>query len=179
MTRPAIDYIPQHIPARYRRQAFGVWSVAAAAAALWVLLILVPPVFAAAAADSVASPVFTFFGYICHQLPDRSFHLMGHQLGVCSRCFGVYFGLLAGVLAYPLWRRIDEIEPLPRVFLFASIIPMGIDWSLTFFGIWENTHASRFITGLILGVGCATFIIPAVVEIARYTLGRPAPASTA
>ncbi|HLA95762.1 MAG TPA: DUF2085 domain-containing protein, partial [Pyrinomonadaceae bacterium] len=69
---------------------------------------------------------------------------------------------------YPLWRNIDDIEALPRVWLFASMVPIGIDWSLTVFGIWENTFLTRFVTGLILGAACATYIIPALVEIIRY-----------
>ena len=72
-------------------------------------------------------------------MPDRSFHIDGEKFGVCSRCFGVYFGLFFGFVIYPLWRRIDEIEPISRIWLFLSLIPIGVDWSLTIFGIWENT----------------------------------------
>jgi uncharacterized membrane protein len=100
-------------------------------------------------------------------MPSRSFFIDGEKFGVCSRCFGVYFGLLVGFLAYPLWRPIDTIEPLRRFWLFLSLIPMGIDWSLGEFGIWENTFATRLVTGLILGVACATFMVPALVEITR------------
>jgi uncharacterized membrane protein len=49
---------------------------------------------------------------------------------------------------------------------------MAIDWSLGFFGIWENTHFSRFLTGLIVGIACAVFIIPASVEIAQLLSNR-------
>jgi uncharacterized membrane protein len=80
--------------------------------------------------------------------------------------------LVAGLLIYPLWRRLDDIEPLPRKWLILSIIPMGVDWSLTVFDIWENTFATRFITGLILGIACATYIVPAVVEIVRNLSGQ-------
>jgi hypothetical protein len=53
---------------------------------------------------------------------------------------------------------------------------MAVDWSLTFFGVWENTLLSRFITGLILGVACSTYIVPAVVEITRnFTFRRAKP----
>ncbi|MGD9562694.1 MAG: DUF2085 domain-containing protein [Pyrinomonadaceae bacterium] len=132
----------------------------------WVLAIVLAPV-ARGFGWGIASPLYEFFSYICHQLPERSLYLLHHQLAVCSRCFGVYFGLLAGLIVYPLWRRMDDIEPLPRIWLFASLVPIGIDWSLTVFGIWENTHLSRFVTGLILGVACATYIVPAIVEIRR------------
>jgi uncharacterized membrane protein len=137
---------------------------------VWVLLIVAAPAAKSAGFLGVSSPLYTFFSYVCHQLPLRSLHVAGEQFGVCSRCFGVYFGLLAGFAVYPLWRNITDIEPLPRFWLFLSLIPITIDWSLTMFGIWENNHWSRFITGLILGIACATFIIPALVEVARRLL---------
>jgi uncharacterized membrane protein len=100
-------------------------------------------------------------------MPERSFHLAEHPFAVCSRCFGVYFGLFAGFVVYPLLVKIEKTEPLPRFWLFLAMIPIGIDWTLGVFGIWENTHWSRFITGAILGAACAVFIIPALVEIFR------------
>jgi len=162
-----VEYIPVEISSRFRRQAWRAWAVGLSVVVVWVLLIVLAPVAKANAVDAVASPLYTFFRFLCHQIPERSVHIAGEQFAVCSRCFGVYFGILLGFVIYPLWRRIDEIEPLPKVWLFLALIPIGIDWSLTFFGIWENTQASRFFTGLILGVACATFIVPAIVEITR------------
>lgn len=160
-------YTSQHSPGPAYRQARRVWAVTVAVTVAWILLIVAPPLLHSSYANGLADNIFGFFGYICHQIPDRSFQLLGNQVAVCSRCFGVYFGLAAGIAAYPLWRRIDDIEPLPRLWLFASMVPIGIDWSLTIFGIWENTHLSRFVTGAILGFACATYILPALVEIIR------------
>lgn len=86
-------------------------------------------------------------------------------MAVCSRCFGIYAGLLGGVAIYPIWRGAQNTEPISKVWLFLALVPIGIDWSLTFFGIWENTHLSRFVTGSILGAVCAKYIVPAVIEI--------------
>jgi len=169
MTEPAGNYVPI---AAARKQALKAWLVAVAVVVVWLLLIVLPPIFAANGSTGFSSPLYHFFSFICHQMPDRSFHLMEHQLAVCSRCFGVYFGLLGGLVAYPMWRSIDNIDPLPRIWLFASMVPIAIDWSLGVLDIWQNNHASRFITGLILGVGCATYIMPALVEIVRNLL-RP------
>ena len=144
-----------------------MWVITLLVVLVWNLAIVAAPFARAGGLTGLSAPLYTFFGFICHQLPARSFYIGGEMFGVCSRCFGVYSGLLAGVVIYPLWRRIDEIEPLPRMWLFLSLIPMAIDWSLTFFGVWENTHLSRFMTGLILGVACSTYIVPAVVEITR------------
>jgi len=161
------DYIPQPMMSILRRQAWKVWAIGLSVVFLWVFLMILAPLAKANGFTAISSPLYHFFSYICHQVPARSFHIEGEQFGVCSRCFGVYFGLFAGFAGYPLWRRIDEIEPLARFWLFLSLIPIAVDWSLTVFGIWENTFLSRFATGLILGVACATFIVPALVEITR------------
>lgn len=167
MTQPEQDYIPARLSRIFRRQAIRVWAAGLAVVSVWILLIAGAPVARTNGLDALAGPLYRFFGFICHQIPERSFHLAGEQFAVCSRCFGVYFGLLSGFVVYPLWRPISGTEPLPRFWLFLSLIPITVDWSLTMFGVWENTQVSRFITGLILGVACATFIVPALVEITR------------
>lgn len=167
MPDPSEAYIPQMIATRFHTQAVKVWSISSAVILVWLLLIVGAPVLKASGYQSVSSPIYHFFSYICHQIPSRSFFIDGEEFAVCSRCFGVYFGLLLGFLVYPLWRPIDEIEPLPRVWLFLSLVPIGVDWSLGVFHIWENTFATRLITGLILGLACAIFMMPALVEITR------------
>lgn len=172
MSRSGENYISRDIAAQLRRQAYRVWAIGLAGVFVWVLLIIVPPVAKVTGVASVSSPLYHFFSFVCHQIEGRSFHIEGESLAVCSRCFGVYLGLFFGFAVYPLWRPIDQIEPQPRFWLFLSLVPITIDWSLTIFGIWENTQLSRFITGLILGVACATFIVPALVEIARNLTNR-------
>ncbi len=172
MAEPVTSYTPIDLQKRFRKQAVRVWVIASAAVLIWVGLIVAAPLLSAAGSRQISAPLYTFFSYICHQMPERSLHLAGDQMAVCSRCFGVYFGLLFGILIYPLWRTIDEIEPISRFWLFLALIPITVDWLLTVFGIWENTHFSRFLTGLILGTACATFIVPALVEIVRNLSGR-------
>ncbi len=166
------NYVPQNLAGKMRRQAMLVWGVFAVLAAVWGVLILLAPITKANGIESISAPLYTFFSYICHQIDGRSFHFYEHQFAVCSRCFGVYFGLFLGFVIYPLIRKIEEIEPLPRFWLFLAMIPIGVDWSLTVFGIWENTHLSRFITGAILGAACGIFIVPALVEVFWNLTGR-------
>jgi uncharacterized membrane protein len=169
---PPEEYISIERAAFFRRQAWRVWAVTLAFTAIWVLLIVIPAIAKSYGSDGSADPLYRFFGYICHQIDSRSFHLREEKLGVCSRCFGVYFGLFAGTAVYPIWRSVANIEAPARIWLFLSLVPITIDWSLTFFDIWENTQASRFATGLVLGIACATFIVPAVVEIRRNLTRR-------
>ena len=172
MTLSAENYTPQAFLPRIRRQAWTVWIISFTVIFVWVFLILFAPFAEANNFTSISQPVYRFFSYICHQIPERSFHIAERQFAVCSRCFGVYFGLFAGFIIYPFFTRIEEIEPLPRFWLFLAMIPIGIDWTLGVFDIWENTHLSRFITGMILGVACAIYIIPALVEIFRLLTAK-------
>jgi uncharacterized membrane protein len=161
------NYTPQTVQKNLKKQAIKVWIAGFVVVFLWVFVILLAPLAEANNFTSVSRPIYTFFSFLCHQIPERSFHVENHAFAVCSRCFGVYFGLLFGFIVYPFFRSLDEIEPLPRFWLFLAIIPLAVDWSLGFFEIWENTHLSRFLTGLILGAACGIFIVPALVELVR------------
>lgn len=160
-----------------RKQAGRVWLAGTTVVLVWTSLMALAPLAKANGFISLSFPLYSFFSYICHQIPGRSFHIAGEPFAVCARCFGVYFGLVAGFAAYPLWRSIADVEPLPRFWLFLSLAPISIDWSLTVLGIWENTQVSRFVTGLILGFACATYIVPAIVEIVRNLSFRRSPLS--
>ncbi len=149
-----------------------LWFAFLLLCAFWSLLIIAAPVASASGVGSISEPLYSFFGHICHQNPARSFFLMEQKFGVCSRWTGVYFGLVLGFLIYPIFRQISETEPLPRIWLFLAMVPIGIDWALTFFGYWENTYFTRVTTGLILGIACAVFIIPALSEIALFIRHR-------
>jgi uncharacterized membrane protein len=167
MSQPIENYVPQDFTQKFRQQAWKVWAISLVVVFLWVFAILLAPLARANGFENFSAPIYKFFGFICHQMDWRSFHVEGHAFAVCSRCFGVYFGLFFGFLIYPFLRKVDEIEPLPRFWLFLAMIPIAVDWSLGAFGIWENTHLSRFVTGLILGAACAVYIVPALVEIFR------------
>ncbi len=172
MSQPIENYIPQDLSKHFRKQAFRVWAVSLSVIFAWVFVITLAPFAAANGFENFSAPIYNFFSYICHQISARTFHAGGHPFAVCSRCFGVYFGLFFGFIIYPLFRKVEEVDPLPRFWLFLAIIPIGIDWTLGVFGIWENTHLSRFITGVILGAACAVYIVPALVEIFRLWIGK-------
>ena len=166
------NYTPQDVLEGLKSFAFKVWGLVLFFVGLWVFIIVFAPIAKSFGWIDISNPIYNFYGYICHQMPARSFHVLEHQFAVCSRCFGVYFGLFFGMLIYPMFRSMDEIEPFPRFWLFAAMIPMGVDFSLTFFGIWENTHLTRVVTGLILGITCAIFIAPALVELSEMILRK-------
>ena len=168
MNQPIENYTSQIAVKQQKRQAFWAWSVIFLIAFGWMFLIVSAPLAKTYGFENYAHSIYTFFSYLCHQIDGRSYHIDNESLAVCARCFGFYAGFFLGIIIYPLFRALYDTDPLPRVWLFAAMIPMTADWSLTFFGIWENTHFSRLITGLILGAACAFFIVPAAIEISYF-----------
>jgi uncharacterized membrane protein len=119
---------------------------------VWLGAVLLAPLLARWD-SALASPLYQFFGSICHQQPERSFTLAGHPLAVCHRCLGLYLGLGLGLLTLPLFPRLAGfIENNPRI-LLATTLPLLIDVAL----IGINTPASRFATGVLASFPVALF----------------------
>jgi uncharacterized membrane protein len=116
---------------------------------------------------TMAAWIYAFFKPLCHQISARSFHLFDEQLAVCARCAGIYFGFAAGILLYPIFRSLNDFTTPSRIWLILAPLPTGIDFALGFFGIWENTHWSRFFTAALFGVVAAIYVVPGVMDITQ------------
>jgi uncharacterized membrane protein len=115
--------------------------------------------------DFFTRGVYFFFSGVCHQMPDRSFHLWGKPLAVCSRCSGAYAGFLAGSLAFPLIRNGRRVGfPSPWIF-GAALLPALVDFGLAHFGIFDSGGFIRASTGLIPGAAASFYILPGIFEI--------------
>jgi uncharacterized membrane protein len=84
---------------------------------------------------------------------------------VCARCTGIYAGFTVATLGYPLLRSLARTDTPPRRWLFLAAVPLAIDFSLGFFGLWENTHLSRFLTGALLSSVAVFYIVPGLVDL--------------
>src|SRR3954451_6539784 len=157
-----MKYMPQVVPTR-RPMVF--WLVSAATVLGLVSLILVAPIAAAGGHNGLAFAIYRSFGTLCHQIPERSYFIDGHKLAVCARCTGIYAGFTFTLLLYPLVRSLRNTSTPPRSLLIFAALPLAIDFSLTFFAIWENTHTSRLLTGLLLGSVAVFYIMPGIIEL--------------
>ena len=168
MPLPISEYVPQFLgseeSARLRRTALKVWGLTVAVAGLWVAAFFAAPLLRSGGHGLSAFVVYRVFSPLCHQIPERSFHLAGYPLAVCARCTGLYVGGLAGLLLYPLARPLTNRSTPRRGWLFVAAAPTLIDFALGFFGVWDNTHWSRFLTALVAGAACAFYVVPGLVD---------------
>ena len=75
-----------------------------AATVTWAGLLVVTPLLASRPhASPIASAlilaVYGIGSLVCHQLPERSYHMWTAQMPVCARCAGIYFGAVVGAIA--------------------------------------------------------------------------------
>lgn len=166
------QYLPQVVPTR---RPLVFWLVSATVVTLIVLLIVLAPLAAASGHSEIAEGIYRGFGIFCHQRPDRSYFIEGHKLAVCSRCTGLYAGFAFTLLIYPLVRSLRSADTPPRRVLFLAALPLVVDFSLTFFGIWENTHTSRLLTGALLGSVTVFFVMPGIADLSLRGLRLSAP----
>jgi uncharacterized membrane protein len=115
---------------------------AAAASAVWAAAILLTPLLPASAAWLAALP-YLVGSVVCHQLPERSFHLAGAQLPVCARCTGLYVGAALGLVWWAAsgWR---------------SRAPTALTVATAWLGVADPPNAWRAILAVPLGAigGC-------------------------
>ena len=166
------QYLPQVVPTR---RPLVFWLASAVAVALLVSLIVIAPVAAASGHSEIAEGIYRGFGIFCHQRPDRSYFIEGHKLAVCSRCTGLYAGFAFTLLIYPLVRSLRSVATPPRKVLLLAAVPLLIDFSLTFFGVWENTHTSRLLTGMLLGSVAVFYVMPGIVDLSLRGLRLSTP----
>jgi len=131
-----------------------VIALMALAACAWLALIvfapLLPVPFAAAA--------YMAGSLVCHQLPERSFHIGAAQLPVCARCLGIYAGFLACLL---IKFRVSS----SRLALLAGAGPTALTLALEWLGMWEPSNLARALAGVPLGAVVAFVVIDAVAKL--------------
>ena len=162
---PAQTYVKQCAPdARGLRRAFLAWGAGAVVLLVLGGLVLGAPLARAAGHEALAFTLYKSFAPLYHQIPERSFYFADHPLAVCARCAGLYAGLAAGVVFYPLFGSLRRRETPARAWLILAAVPTAIDFTLGFTGVWANTHVSRSLTGALLGAVMACYVVPGLVD---------------
>ena len=170
------NYIPQSTSVR--RQT-AIWLTIVAGCLAIIAAIVGAPLALNSGHLIWALPIYRAFSLVCHQIPERSFFIAGHPFAVCARCFGLYAGFTLATIFYPLLRSLKRIDAPPRKWLFIAAAPLAIDYALGVFGIWNNTHTSRFITGALLGAVAVFYVMPGLLDLGLRLTGRKPQAATA
>jgi uncharacterized membrane protein len=167
------DPIPERRQSAAAFYATLVWAIAAVITLALVALIIAAPLAQANGHAAFANAIYKTFSFVCHQISERSFHLREYKFAVCSRCTGIYSGLAIAAIGYPLVRSLRQTETPRLIWLFLAAVPLAFDWSLGYFAIWQNNHASRFATGFLLGGAAVFYILPGLIELSlRVISGR-------
>ncbi len=144
------------------------WSVTTAVLLLLVALIVGAPLAIAQGHGSLGLAIYGAFSHICHQPPERSFFIAGHQFAVRPRCTGIYVGLATTAIIYPLLRSLRRVDTPRRTWLFIAAAPMLLDVGLGFSGLRHSTHLSRSVTGLLLGAAAVFYIMPGLMDLSLH-----------
>ena len=154
VTTPAAD------PVGNRRAA----SILALAAAAWVGVLVATPMALGHGYVTAPALVFHACSLICHQRPERSFHLLGVQLPVCARCFGLYAAGAAGAIGACLSasRRLRGVAE-PRVVLAIAALPTAITWICEQVGLWHPGGATRAIAAVPLGLAAGWVLLRSLI----------------
>lgn len=96
----------------------------------------------------------------CHQLANRSFFFGARQFPVCARCTGVFFGNLAAICLFFLYR--------PHwAWLVWGCAILFLDWLIQYIGVLRSTNIRRLITGIIGGYALNSLYIWALQTLLR------------
>ena len=80
---------------------------------------------------------------LCHAKEERCFKIKNFTLPICSRCLGIYFGVISGIILYEFGIKI------PIMFVILLIIPLIVDGFTQLFIQRFSNNPLRFITGLL------------------------------
>lgn len=132
-----------------------------AAAALFGAWLILTPEGLLGKADAI--------GYsVCHRIEERSFFIGGRQTPLCSRCSGMYLGMLVSLIYLLRYGRRAEFPPLkitiPLSVFFLTFGVDGLNSYIQFFpnapALYQPTNFLRLFTGAGLGMLIPIFLVP-------------------
>lgn len=144
----------------------------------WAAALFVAPSIRAAAdgpaASRLAAMTYVAGAVVCHQRPERSFHIAGAQLPVCARCTALYVAGAIGLIVWVLARRnlrtqnprTSEPSNLRTLFTRALIVssaPVAISLATGAIGLWDPPNALR--AGISAPLGLALGAVLAAVTL--------------
>ena len=145
--------------------------------AIWLGALVAAPVLW----TPLAAGLYAAGALICHQLPERSFHMGAVQLPVCARCIGLYGGGALGSFCAAFGRGFLERASLLRgrragwtltaIAAIPTIVTFVVEWGLR----WPVSNVVRGVTAVPLGLTVAFVVLRALPTLHYETCAPPRP----
>lgn len=98
----------------------------------------------------------------CHRIPERCLHFKGKPMPLCTRCFA----MLLGYLFTPIALVFHMVVPLWVPIILA--VPLVIDGFTQKWKWRKSSNPTRFITGILFGIGQSLFITIMIWSIVQF-----------
>jgi uncharacterized membrane protein len=108
--------------------------------------------------DAAGRAIFFAYRATCHQLPERSFFILGHQVAWCERDTAIWGSVLVGGLLFSLLRR--KLGQLDLRLYALFCVPMAVDGVTQLLGFRQSNWELRTITGTIFGLASVWLVFP-------------------
>jgi uncharacterized membrane protein len=139
-------------------------------AIMWAALIPLAPLAASQPAPArfwypLALVLYAAGSVVCHQLPERSFHLWSAQAPVCARCTGIYLGaavLAACAIVWPRTARPNDDVRRTRALLAIAVLPTLVTLAYEWTTGDTPSNAWRAFAGAPLGSAVAFVVMSGV-----------------
>lgn len=91
----------------------------------YVGLPFLAPILLANGYTEAANLIYAAYRVACHQLPSRSYFIMGEQVAFCQRDVAIYSAMLLGGLAFGLVRH--RLRPIQLRYYVFFLVPIALD----------------------------------------------------
>jgi hypothetical protein len=130
---------------------------------------------ASAVSPAVVLGIYSVGSLICHQRPERSFHLWAAQLPVCARCTGIYAGAAFACLLLAAGRAFaqatgrdapadgpERVRPSEaRWIVGAAVLPSALTLGYEWVAGAVPSNAVRAAAGVPIGIAVSWLVIHA------------------
>ena len=117
-------------------------------------------------------------GYaVCHQIPERSFHIGDRPISLCARCSGMYLGAFIGLAFHFRYRRRGGM-PAKKIYILLGLffLAFAVDGGNSYIyllkekmslaglarlpNLYVPNNTLRLITGTGMGLGISALLVP-------------------
>ncbi|MDG5768003.1 DUF2085 domain-containing protein [Balneolales bacterium ANBcel1] len=138
-------------------------TIAIGIAAFLALTAWSPPLFYGTITEWAGSWPQSLFSFVCHQQIDRALFINEVPLAACSRCTGIYTGLLAGIAGSAFFFTFGKVwnRYITGIFFLVSIVLVS-DGFANLLDLWRSSNHTRLLLGTAWGLSAGIMLATAL-----------------